>query len=376
MNAVETIQQLRNEKNLDYVISDHNPYRLTVNEKNVQTSYLFSTPIRFKSSGILNDCTWHENYGKYQSNGVSFDSKISVNNNTITLQKPRHRYALSGESVQTVCSTGDKLVGKDICITLTSNGVMVSTRSVAGKPVSFSLKTSNPRLNIRCNSQYFAFLENKLSPAVTLSVLYYRTNNKICYPLLLTSEKIDNYTYNITFIPSVSMDGDILFEFNLYEEKLFQDTTVSEKLPDENNAFGSVAYIGHTNTFGEQWLYSKTIFSHMEKYFFDKVQSMTIWIPKLSNDRPNLSAYKMEQRFCSFGSTWNNKTPYENKEISINETEEYLLLDITTSNIIDGWLFPTNGLLLKISDCSNSHLVISTGDSYAYPQIMEIRTNR
>ena len=75
----------------------------------------------------------------------------------------------------------------------------------------------------------------------------------------------------------------ILFEINLYERKLFLDTTVESKNIGVNNAFGSIAFVGDTEQFGEQWLYSRPAFSLISELYEKSLNYAVLHIPKYSD---------------------------------------------------------------------------------------------
>ena len=80
----------------------------------------------------------------------------------------------------------------------------------------------------------------------------------------------------------------------MYERKLFLDTTVESKNIDVNNAFGSIAFIGNTDIFGEQWLYSRPVsYTHLDVY---KRQVLGL----LYANRMQTVAYKVIEKFGLF----------------------------------------------------------------------------
>ena len=106
-----------------------------------------------------------------------------------------------------------------------------------------------------------------------------------------------------------------------------------------------------------------------------RVKNAIAYIPKLSQKAFNIDAYKVSQRFCSFGSTWNQKVNASEKIASSNNNTRYLTIDVTTmfTNRTDCTLVYNEGLILQNPKGKNNFIAISTGDCYSAPQILEIK---
>lgn len=165
-----------------------------------------------------------------------------------------------------------------------------------------------------------------------------------------------------------------VFEINMYERKMIQDTTVESAYPNENNAFGSTAFLGTTSEFGEQWLYSRIDYMCVNDIAGCRIKSAIAYIPKLGKNAFDIEAYKVSERFCSFGSTWDNKKSESNYVSCSNATDKYVIVDITNALIHEKskQLIATNGLIFKSKKKNLGFSAISTGDSCFMPQIIEI----
>ena len=96
-------------------------------------------------------------------------------------------------------------------------------------------------------------------------------------------------------------------------------------------------------------------------------------IPKFNNGVP-LIGVGIQQRFCSFGSNWNNKI---NDSYTVSETTENngfykisitdLLINRHTRNFN-----MSEGLILKTKAKESGFSAIATGDNYYAPQVLEI----
>ena len=105
-----------------------------------------------------------------------------------------------------------------------------------------------------------------------------------------------------------------------------------------------------------------------------KIQNATLHMPILNKSNVILKAHKVNSRFCSFGSNWDNKIPIAESITSSNISKNYQSINIT-SLLTDehGMLKQSNGLILRTKIKNSGFTVISTGDSYYAPQILEVR---
>ena len=97
-------------------------------------------------------------------------------------------------------------------------------------------------------------------------------------------------------------------------------------------------------------------------------------MPKFNQSKVELSAYKVSARFCSFGSTWDNKIPGETPVSDSSSKSGYQRLDFT-SLLVDSrtkTITKSEGLILKPKIKGLGFSAIATGDSYLAPQIMEV----
>ena len=164
-----------------------------------------------------------------------------------------------------------------------------------------------------------------------------------------------------------------MLEANLYDHKLFQDTTVESNNPKSNNAFGGIGYIGSSQTYGEQWLYSRSDFTKLTELNDKKILQAILHIPKWNKSAVELSTSLVSARFCSFGSNWNNKISEKSMFTASQITDHYINIDLT-SILADkyGQLTANEGFILKEKKKGSGFSVISTGDNYLKPQILEI----
>lgn len=374
---INEIQKIRGGTKLDVVSTGCSRYEVAVREEDAMAVYLFNAPVRKKRGGELIELRWRKRGDDRIISGSTPDSAIRVTPLSVVLEKPRQKFSLFFDSDGPFSweERGGTLYAPHMKIRPTTNGVMITADIAAGEAPTMRLVTETFSEEVCRNSQYLSFMERNFKPKMTAASLFFKGEDGTCHPLKLLSEKLDDYTYRLTWRPEIIENGQIVFECNLYEDKLFQDTTVTDYLTLENNAFGSIAFLGHTPEYGEQRLYSKWMLNYMSDLLFRDIRSVKLFIPRIFSD-VELEAYRMEQRFCSFGSTWENKIPYGTERIPMVKTEEYLVLDLSSYVGRKGWMRYTYGMLLRAADGAAGYGAVATGDSCAFPVIMEIKYER
>ena len=115
--------------------------------------------------------------------------------------------------------------------------------------------------------------------------------------------------------------------------KLILDTTVESKNPDKNNAFGAVAFLGNSQEYGEQWLYSRFNVMQFTDLNYYIVESANLYARRFSNTKVDVKAYKMSMPWCSFGSTWNTKTNYAELLSQARILNNYKVIDLTSISL-------------------------------------------
>lgn len=372
MNSVfKEISILR--KGLPLVI-DHknsNRYRVVAIEPNEsKTAYYFTSPIYNNKTRKLIDM-------KFKSNGdatylIGSNANITVSNN-IRMENTEGCCIISFNNHISIVSNREIAHGNDR-IYPTTNGIAVRSDCQGEKNFAFTIEINKPFLELRSNDKYFALMSERFRPFVTISCIgTLDVNEKIIAPAKICYEKISDRKYIIMVSPCSSFGKSVLIEANLYEPKLFQDTTVESKNPKINNAFGSVGFIGNTKEFGEQWLYSRLDYSKMPELNDKKILRATLHIPKLNINSVELSASNVSARFCSFGSTWDNKIAVASSINDSQITDHYFdlnLMPVLTDK--QGRLLRSEGFILKAKNKNSGFSVIATGDTYLFPQILEI----
>ena len=360
-------------KGLPLVI-DHknsNRYRVvTVEPNGTKTAYYFTSPIYNLRTRKAVDMKFHSKGDVAYATGSN--SNITVSGNI--RMESSEGYCIISLSDRISRISDNEVLCRNEQIYPTTNGVAIRSSYSEEKSFMFSIEISKPFLEVRANDKYFALMSERFRPLITVSCIGTSdANGNIISPAKISYQKISDRKYSITVSPCSSLGKSVLIEANLYEAKLFMDTTVESRNSKTNNAFGSIGFIGSTKEFGEQWLYSRPDFAKMPELNDKKILRAILHLPKLNNGASELTASKAAARFCSFGSTWDNKIA-EAASISDSQiTDRYIdlnLMSVLTDK--QGRLLRGEGFILKAKKKNSGFSVISTGDNYLYPQIVEI----
>ena len=237
------------------------------------------------------------------------------------------------------------------------------------------LTAEPPFMSIRGSGKCFSLMREEFKPFVTVSCIgTLDTEGKISGPCRLDYQKNSDSEFTFSVSPQGTVRGSVFYEINLYEPKLFRDTTVESFNPTENNVYGSVAFIGNTKAYGEQWLYSAVDISKISELSDRKIIRALWHLPQFTHTDATLSAFGVTGRFCSFGSTWQNKVRETEKITGSVIKGEYQTLDITgiITDRNTHYLTQSEGLILRAEKADGGFLTVATGDSCLMPQILEI----
>lgn len=369
-SVLDEILKLRNGKQITVDCKNSNRYQLLIKETDgTKTAYCFSSPIYNDKTKKLIDMRFHEKNNTLVYDGSNTYVKIS---DRITLE---NEYGLCSISLhEEIDSFTDKLVsiGKDT-ISPSLNGILYKAYCGNGILPKFELEVSNQFLDERSNNKYFALMIEAFKPFVTVSCAKGIDNNGKIIPVIIEYNKISGKKYEFVIRPTSDFCSYVFFEINLYEGKLFQDTTVESNNFDMNNSFGSSAFIGKTPEFGEQWLYTRLDLSKISNLVNKNIISVNFHLPKYARDYNSLKTFKVSSRFCSFGSTWENKIEEADFFSESKNSDFFHSIDITSllTDKKTRHLIQSEGFIIK-SCMKNGASVVSTGDSCFAPQILEV----
>lgn len=366
------IAKLRPGIPVDIDCHNSNRYRLVVREKDgSRTAYYFSMPIYNIKTRKIVDVRFHLNGQSICATGSNTDIIL---NDYIFMENTEGVFSMRLHEKPVMFSPNEVQYGFNR-VYPTTNGVAVKCDVKKNESNSFIIETGKSHLNIRANDRCFALMQEEFRPFVVVSCMGStdETGNVIS-PAKLDYQKIDDKKYSISLYSTNSLAQYVLFEVNMYEKKIFQDTTVESANPFTNNAFGGVGFIGNSSEYGEQWLYSRIDFSRIPEVFDRCVNRVVLQIPKLNQNNVEISGFKVLARFCSFGSNWNNKIADGDCTAQSITSNFYHSMDITSllRDIRTKTIVPSEGLILKSKIKGSGFSVIATGDSYYTPQILEI----
>lgn len=363
--VLREVCELRKENIFELDNKNSNRYSIVVNESDGKTAYCFSTP-------IYNTETKKLVYRAFEKHGEAFVFKgsntlVTVHKNMLILKNAEGNIIIDLPNAAFDLDNG--VLRSETCeLTPSLNGCMICIKK---KEHQIKLRLDNPFLEVRHNTKCFALMEDTFKPFVTISAIPSHNNCGKCVPSRIDYSIENVRTYNLLL--SSKEGNEIYFEVNLYERKLFQDTTVDSAVPNENNAFGSVAYLGNTSWFGEQWLYTRLDMTKLDYFEQDNIEHILLHIPCLFNNKKRVFAYLPLSRFCSFGSTWENKKDISEAFAFSKNNGKYTTIDLTEIFKNDTHNFLQNGLAIKCNYIKNSYTVLATADNYTYPTILEIK---
>lgn len=370
-SILEEISKLRKGAPLVIDYKNSNRYRIVAIESNgSKTAYYFTSPIYNIRTRKAIDMKFFSNRETIYSVGTNANITISE---TIRMENAEGSCIISLPRHTKQVSAYEASCGSERLFP-TTNGVAMKSDCQNGRSCSFTIEISKPFLEVRANDKYFALMSERFRPFFVVSCIgAIDAYDNIISPAKLIYQKITDRKYTITVSSGSSLGKFVLIEANLYEPKLFQDTTVESKNPQMNNAFGSVGFIGTTKEFGEQWLYTRPDFSKLNELNDKKILRAILHLPRLNSSTVELTASKVSARFCSFGSTWDNKIAAGSSPADSQTTDHYIDLNMTPI-LADknGRLTLGEGFILKAKKKDCGFAVIATGDNYFAPQILEI----
>lgn len=362
------IKYLRDMKGFEIDRRNSNRYRVMVKEPLGHTAYCFSTPIYNVDTRKLIRFDFDKTKSGYLFKGSN--STISICQNRCVFGNREGRIIVSLKDTPMIQGVKDNSQSA-VTVVPTLNGLRFI---VKGKSLKFLLQSETKQESIRFNPNCFSIMREKFTPFLSVATLYSIDGKGMVSPVDMKYQEKRYHTYELE-ITQETNNGAVLFEINLYEPKLFQDTTVESLHPNKNNAYGAIGFIGKTKQFGEQWLYSRPDFSKIPDLTSDSIDKVLLHIPILNGCLENVDVYIPQKRFCSFGSTWNKKVSASGRVTSSNNNGRYITIDVTTmfTNRTEQTLVYNEGLILKKPKGKNNFIAISTGDCYSAPQILEIK---
>lgn len=370
-SIIEEIKKLRG--NLPSAIEQEckDRYRLTIEEDDkTHTAYFFTCPIRNISKEQV-ELQFENSHEKSIFRGS--DCEVTITDEIIF----KNSYGSCRVTIPMGFAkrTNNTILCEKMTIVPTFNGLAFKVNTDIGEEIELTLSAQQQYNGLRKNSKYVALMTRWFQPLITvLSTGTLGKNGEVLSDARLICEKIDSKTVLVKIRANHEDGRFIMFEINMHDSKLIQDTTVESGNPGENNVFGSTALIGTSICCGEQWLFSRIDYSKMSDLIPHKLNKVKLHLPRLNDNDLVMSAHRVESRFCSFGSNWKNRVGAGEVISAAYRNGNYINFDITdflTSNKSKRLAF-TDGFVIKTGELEKGFAAVSTADSCYLPQILEI----
>lgn len=381
-SVLNQIRKIRNETLLDIDTSNSNEFRVLIKEHDGLSAYYFSCPIYRLRDKKLIDLKFYLHEKGHLLFGYNCQIKID-NQIEFTGDKGNFCLTLNNNYNFNLTDNQDRqmVTSADIKVYPTFNGIIIEQQCNQNtNNLSFDLKFNNNRSNIRTNGNYFAVMQEELVPLMTICAMFAKNcETEEISPVNLQYFTKDNQNFQISVdvskVRTRFKKFSVFIDVNMYSPKMIFDTTVESANPDKNNAFGSVAFLGNSEDFGEQWLYSRMDTSQLLDLTHLKVEKANLYIPKFSKNDFILEAFKMSTPWCSFGSTWNNKIDFSELLLKAKILKDYKVIEVLSilEEILKAGEIRSSGMVIKLNAKANEFEVLSTGDNYYMPQILEIK---
>jgi len=351
MNIYEEIKRIGGGKELKIRENNANPYRVLVQTKEGMTAYYSSVPLYSPDKRLIIP-KWRRGDGLRIFQGIN--AIVTATEEKVVLKNINGFAEIEFEN--------------EVSIQPTFNGILAE----CGEGVAKILLKTDGKRGIRENGSCFSLMQTDMIPFVTVGGIYGSDGQKK-FPLTIESREIDETSFEITVFGRKTAHK-LLFEINLYAEKMIFDTTVEEKNPDKNNAFGSVAFLGRTEEYGEQRLYTRFDCLQLLELNSFLVEEANLYLPKFGGENMILNANKLENPWCSFGSTWGNKIGFSDLRYRVRNKEKYEIVDVSDviRHILRFQESRDPGIVIRGKACAG-YSIVSTGDNYYRPQILEIK---
>lgn len=343
----------------------------------VKSVYCFGVPVCREEQPVqlLFTHATHRSFFKGTSSFIRVDDNIEMSSEIGEIVVSAHWKAQMKKENAVYMIVEDPSVKSRAIVSPTFNGVSIMAPISNERTFKFRIQYYAQNLKVKNNGKYTAFLQKNNIPLFTVSCIgALNSGGKIISHCEIKHKKINDNVYELSVFTSENNANYLLFEINVYEPKLFLDTTVESKNIKLTNTFGGVAFMDNTDSFGEMWLYSKLNVSQLKILNDKKIINARLHIPNLNKSKQPLIFNDITAFFCSFDSNWENKIPIKESGRSDNTHNRYYTFDFTNHICDEKKRFRiTNGFAIKANNENNGVSVISTSDCYYAPQILEIK---
>ena len=367
-NPLETIALLSGSNSLDIDTNQSSRYCIKLNSVGGKEAYYFTTPIYNTHSRKLVRRKFFEDHGVYHFAGSNCD--VFVTSEQIKLIREDQTCVLNFRNDFHWVQRDGVLTSDRMSITPTYNGICIYGDILQ---LSFDVSVDFDYQKIRWQQSCISFMESQFTPVLVISGLFVQSSVNECIPLRVKYYEKSPKEGILSFASNQSTYNQCAFEMNFYEPKLIQDTPVSGSFPNENNAFGPIAFVGKGDFYGTQWLYSRLDISKMPELQGKHIREIKLYIPRFTKKTAPLYVFELLNRFCSFGSTWGKKVDKGSLYDSIKFDGDYVCIDLTLNYTGRGLIRQSSGVVITPAHPGLGYQVISTGDSYVLPPILCVK---
>ena len=369
ITPLEIVAELSKSASLDIDTHQSNRHCIKLNSENEKEAYYFATPIYNNESSKLVKRRFALSKDCYLFTGSNCE--VVVTSTAIRLTRKDQICTLNFVNGISWSLQDGMLMSDQMLIIPTYNGVCIEGDI---KKMFFNTSVYFEYQGIRTSQNCVCFMESRFKPIVVISALFSAKQKVGCHPLQIRYRETTHKEGSLSFLSEDPLYNYGICEINFYEPKLIQDTPVSGKHPKENNAFGPIAFVGKSNFYGTQWLYSRLDINKMPGLQRKYISEIKLYVPLFTKNSTALEVFELSNRFCSFGSTWSNKIAKENRHDTVKINGGYACIDLTRHYTNRGLLTESAGVVITPTRASElGYQAISTGDSYIMPPILCVK---
>lgn len=347
MNFLDEIIRLCGEAKPRLLRRNSNEYRILIEEPDGLTAYYASCPVYRRDGGLV------------ERNFVREDGRTVFHGAAALVEVEGERLVLGN-----LQGRAELTFAGDVSLEPTYNGVCVRA---AGSACALTVRTERS-FYTKENGSYFALMEDGMTPFLMVAGMFGRRGNKLS-PLRIEQREQEKNYFSLQVRAEEGAE-EVVFECNLYVPKLLFDTTVESGCPERNNVYGTMAFLGETEAYGEQWLYSRADAPRLLDLSGLRLKKALLHLRRYSTGAARVDSYRLDSPWCSFGSTWNAKAAPSRLLHRLRMSQTYLTADVTDSiqELFRGGDRRNPGVVL----CGKGEAaVVATGDHCLHPQILE-----
>ena len=392
-SILNEIKRCRGKPDVSLKKINNNCFRMMCYESDKELSaYYFSCPIYRNLNKKLITLDFERKDNLFVFNGVNATieigkkckisnkvGEIQVDGFNLSLIRKQMDQDMFGDFRNTLFINEDK---ENILIFPTYNGIAIQITTEKNEKVRKFKLFTDKKCVIWGNGRYAALMIEDRQPFVTINAMCIGgKGSRNFLPIYCYMQEEENgYSLILDLGHLVNLDcckKTYIFTLDLYASKSIFDTTVESANPDMNNSYGSIAFIGESKFFGEQWLFTRIDAAQLLDLRYFSVKTAKLYVKKYGGGTSNVNIVRMDTPWCSFGNTWNTKAETGELVSQAKLEKSYLVADITKviRKMLNQSGEPDSGVVLRPESTWNSTdaIIVATADNYFTPQILEIK---